>query len=177
MNDPAHHFFSLGGQYYTVGRYAVFAQLNPVVGNQLHHAVEMFIKGALSKSKSMKELKTIGHKLPKLWNEFKARANDPSLARFDAAIAGLNAFEELRYPDKIIASGMLSQIAITKAASSATHGSGTVSVPEYKLCVEEIDELAAAIFKIASRNPAVYLPHMTDDAMHYVYRENMAFKP
>src|SRR6202043_1798471 len=35
-------------QYYTIGRYSVLAGVNPVAGNLLHHAIEMFLKGALA---------------------------------------------------------------------------------------------------------------------------------
>jgi len=96
MSDATHHFFVLGSQYYVAGRYAAFAALNPIVGNLLHHAVEMLIKGALSKSNSLDDLRRIGHKLPNLWDAFKQRANDVSLARFDAVIDRLDSFEEVR---------------------------------------------------------------------------------
>ena len=40
-------FCGLGTQYYIAGRQAAMARLIPVYGNLLHHAVEMFLKGAL----------------------------------------------------------------------------------------------------------------------------------
>ena len=52
-------FFSSATQYYVSGRYAVFAGLTPVVGNLLHHAVEMYLKGALSKTMTLDQL-TVG---------------------------------------------------------------------------------------------------------------------
>jgi hypothetical protein len=54
--DAINLFFSAGSQYYIAGRFGVFAGLNPVVGNLLHHAIEMDLKGALSKTKSISEL-------------------------------------------------------------------------------------------------------------------------
>ena len=45
-------FFATAGQYYVVGRFAAFAGLIPITGNLLHHAVEMFLKGGLSKNGS-----------------------------------------------------------------------------------------------------------------------------
>jgi hypothetical protein len=46
-------FFSPATQYYVSARYDVFAGLNPVAGNLLHHAVEMCLKGALSKTMTL----------------------------------------------------------------------------------------------------------------------------
>jgi len=74
-------FFSNGRQYYIAGRYAVFAALIPVAGNLMHHAIEHFLKGGLAKTKSLEDLKKLGHKLPKVWDAFKAQANDPTLAQ------------------------------------------------------------------------------------------------
>ena len=42
-------FFRTAGQYYVAGRYAAFAGFIPVTGNLLHHAIELFLKGGLSK--------------------------------------------------------------------------------------------------------------------------------
>jgi hypothetical protein len=39
-------FFSSASQYYVAGRFAVFVALNPVAANLMHHAVEMYLKGA-----------------------------------------------------------------------------------------------------------------------------------
>jgi hypothetical protein len=42
-------FFDRSIQYYAAGRFAFHSGLTPVAGNLLHHAVEMCLKGALSK--------------------------------------------------------------------------------------------------------------------------------
>jgi hypothetical protein len=87
-------FFSTACDYYIAGRFAAFAGLNPVVGNLLHHAIEMYLKGALAKTKSLRELdKGFKHDLPKLWEAFKDQTNDAALKRFDATIAELHRFE------------------------------------------------------------------------------------
>jgi hypothetical protein len=80
MTDAGHVFFQNACQYYVAGRYAAFAALNPVAGNLLHHAIEHFLKGGLSKTKSLAELKRLGHSLPKIWAAFKTQVNDPVLA-------------------------------------------------------------------------------------------------
>ena len=149
--DAIHLFFSNGRDYYIAGRYAAHAGLNPVVGNILHHAIEHFLKGALSKTKALSELKSLGHNLVKIWNAFKAQANDPTLARFDDVISTLSEFEELRYPDSSMARGMQCIVNITKTGAMMTSGSSTLPMPpQYELCLQEIDELVGAIFVVAS---------------------------
>ena len=61
--DAIHQFFVAGSQYYVAGRFAVFGWLNPVAGNLLHHAIEMYLKGGLSKTKSLKGLRAFQHNL------------------------------------------------------------------------------------------------------------------
>jgi hypothetical protein len=92
--------FKYGGQYYVAGRYGMFAGLMPVAANMHHHAIEMVLKGALSKSLSIEEIRfKLGHDLPRTWKNFKKRANDPSLNRFDKVIKELHKFETIRYPE------------------------------------------------------------------------------
>src|SRR5262245_52228023 len=50
-------FYQLASQYYVVGRFAARAGLNPSCGNLLHHAVEMFLKGALVDDVGLGEMK------------------------------------------------------------------------------------------------------------------------
>ena len=69
-------FLNLGIQYYAAARSAVLAGLLPVFGNLYHHAIEAFLKARLSQKFTLKQLKDekqgAGHKLPLLWNSFKA---------------------------------------------------------------------------------------------------------
>ncbi len=176
--DVIHEFFRYGCQYYVAGRYGVFASLIPVAATLHHHAIELLLKGALSKSMTLKEMRDrLGHKLERCWEAFKAQAGDASLSRFDRAIQELNKFEDIRYPDKLLELGASMLFDVTKAGA-AMASVGGVSVPHYTLCVEEIDELVAEIFKIGSRNPDVYLgAMMRKDAQNYLYRDNVILKP
>jgi len=61
---------------------------------------------------------------------------------------------------------------VTKAGAAYSFAKGGKPVPEYKLCLEDIDELVASIFDIANRNPKVYLRFMKEDAKHYIAQEN-----
>ena len=66
MNLAHHLLIRSAIDYYAVGRYAVFAGLNPTAGNLLHHAVETCLKGALAKKgKSTDDLKKLRHGLPR----------------------------------------------------------------------------------------------------------------
>jgi hypothetical protein len=172
MTDATHEFFVMGTQYYLAGRFAAFAGLNPVTGNLLHHAVEMLLKGALAKTKTLEEMKKLSHSFSKIWAEVKGA--DSSLDRFDEMIVGLDAFETIRYPDKVLALGMGSEIAIVKGPPALFGGTGS-SVPRYRVCVQEIDELVEALFRIASRSAAAYLRPMKADAQRYLYLQNLAF--
>lgn len=165
-------FFSTGSQYYIIGRYAAFAWLNPVVGNLLHHAVEFFLKGALSKNMSLKELQQLRHHLKPLWEEFKTQFNDPALNQYDPVISSLHAFEEIRYPDSILAKGMQSTIDIVKSSLTGASGTPTNGVPHYKLCLQEIDKLVGAIFIAASRNPKAYFLGFNTHATTYLNKDN-----
>jgi hypothetical protein len=169
--------FQYASQYYVAGRYGVFASLIPVAGNLHHHAIEMFLKGALSKSMSPDDMrKKLGHKLDQCWNVFKQQVGDTSLGRFDRIIEELNKFEEVRYPDELMKRGASMVFNITKAGAAMTSIRG-VSEPNYSLCLEDLDELVAEIFKIASRNPSVYLKMMIrKDALEYLERDNAFFK-
>jgi hypothetical protein len=99
-----------GVQYYLAARYAVVAQLVPVCGSLAHHAIEMLLKACLAKDdpgdKIAEYRATYGHKLDRLWREFRTRNSrlnpDPA---FDALIGELDRFEDIRYPDPLVLDG------------------------------------------------------------------------
>jgi hypothetical protein len=165
-------FFSTATQYYVGGRFAAFAGLLPVVGNLLHHAIEMYLKGGLSKTKTLAELKDFGHNLPGVWSEFKAAFVDPTLAQFDRVVSALHAFEELRYPDSVLAKGMECTVSIKRPSSGGTASGPAGSAPQYHLCLEEIDQLVAKIFGVASLNPKFFTARLNKYARQYLNEEN-----
>jgi hypothetical protein len=171
--DAIDAFFKTGCQYYVAGRFAAFASFHPVVGNLIHHAIEMYLKGALSKTKSLSDLRKLSHDLPSIWAAFKVQANDPALDRFDAMIAGLHDYEELRYPDSVIAKGMESTINIVRSSLPTGTATGGTSVPPYEVCVQDIDELVDVIFSAAGRNPKAYL-RFNDTAHEFLIKDNTA---
>ena len=167
--DPIDHFFNLGSQYYIAARFAAFGRLNPVVGNLFHHSIEMYLKGGLSKTKNLQQLEKFRHKLPAIWKAFKDQTTGAALSQFDATIADLDRYEELRYPNAALAKGMGSTINIMRSNASVTGG---ISVPQYELCVQDIDELVAAIFSAASRNPKAYFQGLAGCAREFLMKDN-----
>lgn len=63
-------YFHLATQYYTAARYSARAALTPVCGNLFHHAIELYVKGALREHVSTEEMKDLGHRLNNLWARF-----------------------------------------------------------------------------------------------------------
>src|SRR5256885_6561596 len=119
VEDAIHTFFQCGSQYYVAGRWGMFAGLMPVAGNLHHHAIEMLLKGALSKTMSLEDLRfKLGHGLPKIWKRFKKQTNDASLGAFDKVIKELSKFEDIRYPDKLIAQGASMMFDITRVGAA-----------------------------------------------------------
>jgi hypothetical protein len=157
-------FFSTATQYYVTGRCAVFAGLVPVSGNLLHHAVEMYLKGALSNSMTLKELKDLQHDLRKTWREFKTRHADPALRRFDDVVASLHRFEKLRYPDSTLTDGMLAEVGLKRPKRGERSKSPSRSEPRYELWLEDVDALVGAIFVAAPANPSAFFSGLTSRA-------------
>ena len=165
-------FFSPATQYYVTGRFGVLAGQMPVAGNLLHHAIEMYIKGALAKTMSLKQLKGLFHSLPDLWTTFKAESYDTSSASFDTLITSLHTFEELRYPDSSLTRGMAVTAGITRGASVGLSAKPEiVSVPTYEIYLDEIDALVGHIFKVASINPVFFISKLNARPREYL-REN-----
>ena len=172
-DDIRGSFFSLGMQYYVAGRSAVFAHANPVCANLLHHAVEMFLKGGLA-DLGLGELRGIGHHLPRLWTRFKKERGGSAVGRFDKIVKGLHKFEGIRYPDKVLASGMQSHIELHAPAPPAPTQNvfpPQKEVPLYQMVLSDIDELVKVIFDKVSLNPRFFTNSLNHDARTCLERE------
>src|SRR5438094_10182959 len=97
--DALTHFFGMGLQYYAAGRFSVLAGFIPVSGNLLHHAVEMLLKGQLSRRLTLAQLKRLSHQLVEVWGDFKRNFGDGELDVFDGVVQALENLEAIRYPD------------------------------------------------------------------------------
>ena len=140
LDDPAHfEFFRLGTHYYIAGRFAALSGLFLVAGNLMHHAIEMFLKGALVRLVGLDALRDISHDLRKLWARFKERIPSTEATFFDVPIADLHRFERIRYPDNMIRE--VSQISFSVFRSQRVESSGTAPLSSYTLVLEDVDAL------------------------------------
>ena len=149
-------FCDLATQYYVSGRLAARSFLAPVYGNLLHHAVEMFLKAVLVGTLSIDEMKKYGHDLTTLWARFKGKENDTALDRFDQTIKNLHAFDSIRYPDEIIAKGLLSSVGWAPEHATTSSGS-TKPPPKYEVTINLVDELIIELLRRADLNPKFFV--------------------
>ncbi len=72
-------YFDTGLDYHIAARFAVIEQFNPLAANLFHHAIEMYLKGALCRTHDEYQRRELGHKLRKIWKRFKVAYPDPAL--------------------------------------------------------------------------------------------------
>lgn len=171
-DDIRLQFAQLAMQYYIAGRAAAIQQLIPVLGNLLHHAVELSVKAGLAGNLSIGQLKSIGHNLPRLWAEFVALHPEIAAPRFQAAVDALHKFEELRYPDSVLARGASMQLALHRA-HVVTPNVSPSGVPTYLLILEDVDELEKAIFASANLNPKFFTASLSPSARDHLLLHNL----
>lgn len=155
LSHVEEQFLQIGVEYYIAARSAAREGLISVVGIHFHHAIEMCLKARLSHQHGLKKLSQnpFGHDLDALWHEFKTQFPQANLNRFDHTIQAVNAFWELRYPDKIVVEG--AQIILNWHPSPGA--SRPASLPCYEIVVTDIDHLILEVFKICSRNFSAYV--------------------
>jgi hypothetical protein len=135
----------------------------------------MFLKTGLSRQHSLRELsgRKFSHNLNVIWDTFKAeQLPPPEIVEFDATIAEVAKFEDIRYPDKTLKYG--AQIIIDHHGQNRGHSSR--SEPEYKLDVYEIDRLVSAIFGVLSLNPLFLTSELKPDVQAMLALGNPAAK-
>ncbi len=165
------HFGQLAVQYYTAGRWAAINQFMPVSGTLLHHAVEMALKAALITSQTMPELKGLGHDLSRSWAEFKRLFADPALSEFDSAVGELDKFEEVRYPDSVIARGAMMELALFRDPPGGV-GLANLWSRRTCLCLKTSTLARLLIFEKANINPRLYTGGMLPEAKQFLFFEN-----
>ena len=169
-------FAQLAVQYYVAGRYAAIAQLIPVLGNLLHHAIEMSLKAALAEHMTLKELKNIGHDLTKVWVRFKSFYPAAPATQFDDAITALHRFEDLRYPDSVLAKGAQMELVLFREHVGTPPQTSAPTVPRYALVLEEIDDLQAFIFATTNLNPRFFVGSMGTEGTRLLLIHNRSAK-
>ncbi len=168
-----YNFLNIATQYYVAARLAARAMLIPVHGNLFHHAVEMYLKGALVGTLPVAQMKQrpYSHDLTALWNRFKVNEGDQALARFDATIQTLHEFESIRYPDKIVDEGLLASVAWQPHHAVTASGSAK-QPPKYEVIIAEIDNLVIEVLERIRYNPKALIMRVH----HAAAREALAYQ-
>ncbi len=159
---------SYGLQYYVAGRFATANRFTPVCANLLHHAVELLLKACLSYDDSRETIEKYGHRkkgyvhnILLLWVAFKEKQTAPVPVEFDAIVAALHDFEEIRYPEKLILNGAM--IRINPFVDEPICGNNDGPEPSYSLSLPSIDRLMGFLFKASHANPAAFLHEIADE--------------
>jgi hypothetical protein len=160
-SDGSYHFYMIAMEYYVSGRAALKCGNALITGNLLHHAVEMLLKGYLSKSIPMQELKRrFGHKLLDLWNAFKSLFSGEDLSEFDSMITDLERFEEIRYPDSLLQSG--GSIGLGWGRGKPVETSSR-PVPQYQVGLGDVDAFVARLVSLCALNPHTYVTSLSEE--------------
>lgn len=167
-------FFRIAVEYYLNGRAAAFCGCLLTTGNLLHHAVEMMLKGELSRRVSLanlKDNKKFGHSLPKCWSAFKACFPSEDLSEFDLMISELDPFETIRYPDKILAEGAAIGIGFTKGR--VIHSAKIAgAVPQYQMGIGAVDAFFARAMRLCHINPKAYFVFLSEHGHEMLTKHN-----
>jgi hypothetical protein len=164
-------FADLAVQYFIAGRAAAIHQSIPVLGNLLHHAVEMSLKAVLATHLTLPQLRGLKHDLPKIWSRFKDSFSPPDATRFDLTVEELHRFEDLRYPDVVVAQGALMEFCLFREHLPPGPRSRSPA-GRYTLVLEDVDELEAFIFKVARLNPKAFFAAITPSGREYLLKHN-----
>jgi hypothetical protein len=169
------HFYRRGVQYYVAARHATMAHLAFVAGGLFHSAVEMLLKGQLSKTEPVDLFKRkYNHNLVKMWGAFKALLPQEDLSGFDDVINKLNPFfDGLRYPDETLRSG--AEISIGWGTTPNVY-SGPSQPPRYELSVPAIDNLIAKLFDLCGMRLQVYLGMLSEEAVRVLQKDNACWE-
>ena len=158
-------FYKIALEYYVSGRAALLCGNSLITGNLLHNAVEMLLKGQLSKTIPLEDLKNprkFGHRLPKLWTAFKGLFPTEELTEFNTMVYELEKFEDIRYPDELLDYGASIGLGYGRGnpVSSMTLGR---TEPEYQIGVGDVDAFFARLFPLCRLNPKAYFSFLSPE--------------
>ena len=163
-------FARLAAQYHASGRFAALSHCLPVAGNLLHHSIEMFLKCVLVKALTLKELKGLGHNLATLWSRFAQIHPHPTHAALTAAVAELERFERLRYPDSVVLEGMQVSFVISRAQFSPLPSGPQ---PPYHLVLEDVDAIAQKAAQASGLTQVAFTSGLSEEAIHFLKLHNV----
>lgn len=125
----------------------------------------MFLKCVLVKTLTLNELKTLGHNLTILWNRFTQIHPNPTHATLDSAVAELEKFERLRYPDSVVLEGMQVSFVITRAQFPPLPAGPQ---PPYHLVLEDIDAIAKIAAQASGLTQAAFTSGLSEHALQFL---------
>lgn len=164
-------------QYYIAARYSALAGLSLVAGVLYHHAVEMMLKARLSEKHTTEELESWGHNLQELWRVYLTERGNNTLRQFYGTIQQLNAFEKIRFPEKMVQEGADISFSMAKGQRPKLIGRCEAPrVPSYHFAIQELDSLMSELIASSSLNPAILLPSMRWGTDEFFYRDNLSFQ-
>jgi hypothetical protein len=166
-------YFKTALQYYVNGRAACLSGCAFTTGNLLHHAVEMILKGELSRTiplKDLKDRKKFGHSLPKCWNAFKGLFPADDLTEFDSMIEELDRFEKIRYPDYLLLHG--AGIGFGFGRWQPPTFTGGNPVPQYTVAIGYVDAFFARAIRLCHMNPETYFNFLTPKGREMLLDQN-----
>lgn len=173
-----HHAIEYGLQYYICGRIAICHRFTPISANTLHHAVELLLKACLAHDDPLDRIREYGrypnqggygHDLRLLWRDFKTRQRAPVPTEFDAIIDGLHAFEDIRYPERLIRDGAAISIGLFETKGPPILRNGQIPDDLYVLQLPQIDRLVGLLFAASGANPPAFLPEIENDKQAMIY--------
>jgi hypothetical protein len=178
-----HNSLAFGAQYYVAGRFAFLSQFVNVAANLLHHGAELYLKAALSKDDPAPTIRSYGgrnalygHSLARLWLEFKRRNPTAPLAAHDATVEALDKFEDIRYPDELLAGGALINFSVeTPGLIAATQANPART---FTLVLADVDRLMADLYPYIGFETFVLSMHLgNEQAQTYYNLRNLATRP
>jgi hypothetical protein len=189
------HAAEYGMQYYVAGRYGIMNQFSPTPANQLHHAVEFFLKSFLAKkdswatilrygyspnAKNKKRGGYYGHDIRKLWRAYRRRNRDPALAVHDDVVRRLHRFEEVRYPvDLVTRGGMFCLSRYETTAPKRNRKSRVASDRYFFISLPEVDRLCKLLLDSCGYNGHLLsrLAQQPEARRHYRRDNSSPIKP
>ena len=163
-------YFSYAIQFYVAARFSVSNRFTPVVGELFHHAIELYLKGVLTRTMPYEDRMALKHRLNAIWREFKRATGAPGLERFDPTIRTLHRFSHLRYPDDPRARAARTYVldfVDDPAPIPEADGTGRQF---YHLAPNEIAELVRTIYHVAGVEPNAFHETLTPQARHFFDR-------
>jgi hypothetical protein len=144
----------------------------PIAGNLLHHAFEMFLKGALSPDSSLQQLKKIGHDLVTLWQSLKKQNPSGPPPGLEATLRELDKFEDLRYPDRVLQSEILMWHEFKHETGMVLTEAELKRRNQYTLRIADIDNIVRFLFVVAQVSPENHFGQFGAELRKYLIEKN-----